>query len=273
MMWSTVPGKDCSNILDTYTAYLQYGVAVQATSGTACFFLLLIELVVLCFLNKHPTPEQLALIEKEGQEYAAGLFEDLTEDFGISGGDTGAVPIFQGDGYYDEKGDWVPPGQGTEEGARAAAERDEAGVEYDEAAIINDAAEQEDPGGYYDDVGNWVATGTAGEEEDPGGYYDEEGNWIAGYYDQDGNWMNGYYDEGGQWVSTDEQQEQEQEWYSDEQVSNVPTTPVRSAGAGAASTILAKNPLRSPAGARAGTVPPVAPVAPVRRASALSSLR
>ena len=98
MMFGTVPDKDCGNVLDTFTAYLQYGVAVQATSGTACFFLLLIELVVLCFLNKHPTPEQIALLEKEGNEYASGFFEELTEDFGVAGGDSGVKPINEGEG-------------------------------------------------------------------------------------------------------------------------------------------------------------------------------
>jgi len=271
-MWSTVPAKDCNNVLDTYTAYLQYGVAVQATSGTACFFLALIELVVLCFLNKHPTPEQLALIEAEGQEYASGLFEDISEDFGVVGGDTGAAPIFQGEGYFDESGDWVPPGQGTEEGARAAAEREEAGVVYDEDNIINEESKA-DEGGYYDDNGEWVAAGdgdtyAAGdgggaEEEDPGGYYDEEGNWIAGYYDADGNWMNGYYDEQGQWVSTDEQYVEE-ELPTQGAVAASPTATAFSSG----------NPLRSPASVAATPTPPPAPVpvAPVRRASALSTL-
>lgn len=41
--------------------------------------------------------------------------------------------------------------------------------------------------GEYAEQGAYGEPGEYG--EDPGGYYDEEGNWISGYHDEAGNWV------------------------------------------------------------------------------------
>ena len=64
----------------------------------------------------------------------------------------------------------------------------------------------EDPGGYYDENGEWVYGHYASDGTTwIGGYWDESGVWVPtvinGYYGEDGQWGNGgYFDENDQWV-------------------------------------------------------------------------